>query len=375
MPVIVLAGEEDFELYRHLEGLKTKLLDPAWASFNYARHDNPSSQEVIDLASALPFGPGNKVIVLDRIDWFAKKRTAKGDDAAGGAKKAAKGTGKGAGKTAGKAAAKDAVDEDVLAEALGGTHPSTYLIFVSTSNFDNSLRLSKLVAKIATLTEFPKAKVWAGSANATLENWCRKEAKHFNATIDDDAVNYLIDGLDANLRQISSELYKASIYVLPASHITLNHVKNLSPHHSGIFALADLWLSGRVAEAYVALKELQTKQNNMATVATLQTFISKWVEIKALCQYHNEKAPAGPGVQRRELPESDLVKKIAPELKIHPFVLEKDMKRLRSVSLDFLIAKRLQLTDLEHLVKIGQMPDTHALELFFARQAKVPAKK
>lgn len=367
MPVIVLAGEEDFELYRHLEGLKTKLLDPAWASFNYSRHDNPAAQDVIDLASALPFGPGNKVIVLDRIDWFSKKRGAKSDDTAAGAKKAAK--------AASKAASRDTVNEDALAESLASVHPSTYLIFVSVSNFDSTLRLSKLVAKSAELTEFKKEKVWAGSPSPKIENWCRKEAKHFGATIDDDAVTYLIDGLDANLRQISSELYKASIYILPNTHITLNHVKNLSPHHSGIFALADLWLAGRVAETYIALKELQAKQNTIATVAALQTLLSKWVEIKALCQYHNEKTPSGPGVQRRELPEGELVKKIAPELKIHPFALEKDMKRLRSVSLDFLMSKRLQLTDLEHLVKTGQMPDTHALELFFSREPRNSIKK
>jgi len=363
LPVIVLAGEEDFELYRHLDGLKAKLLDPAWASFNYSRHDNPGPQEVMELAAALPFGPGNKVIVLDRMDWFSKKRGAKGEEAA--PKK---------GKGAAKAAAKDSVDEDALGETLSSVHPNTYVIFTATSNWDSTLRLSKCVAKSAELVEFKKEKVWAGTPSAKLENWCRKEAKHFGATIDDDAVNYLIDGLDANLRQISSEIYKASIYVLPATHITLNHVKNLSPHHSGIFALADLWLAGKQSEALAALKELQAKQNNMATVATLQTFISKWVEIKALCQYHNEKAAFGPGVQRRELPEGDLVKKIAPELKIHPFVLEKDMKRLRLVSLDFLKSKRLQLTHLEHLVKTGQMPDTHALELFLSKDAKTAVK-
>ncbi len=368
MPVLVLAGEEDFELYRHLEALKAKHLDPAWASFNYARFDNPSAQEVIDLASSLPFGPGNKVIVLDRIDWFSKKRSAKGEEgSAAAAKKAAK--------AAAKAQARDNVNEEALAEALSSVHENTYLIFVATSNFDSSLRLSKLVAKISTPIEFQREKLWAGSANAKLENWCRKEAKHFGATIDDQAVSYLIDGLDGNLRQISSELYKASIYVLPGSHITLAHLKNLSPHFSGIFTLAELWLAGRVAETYVALKELQAKQNNMATVATLQTLLSKWVEIKALCQYHNEKAPAGPGVQRRELPEGELVKKIAPDLKIHPFALQKDVARLRPVSLDFLKSKRLELTHLEHLVKTGQMPDTHALELFFLREAKVPPRK
>jgi DNA polymerase III delta subunit len=368
MPVIILAGEEDFELYRHLDELKSRLLDPAWMSFNYARHDNPPPADVADLASALPFGPGNKVIVLDRIDWFAKKRAGKADDTAAGAKKALK--------TAAKTAARETVNEDALGEALASVHPSTYLIFVSTSNFDSTLRLSKLVAKTAELHEFKREKFFPGSPIPTkLENWCQKEAKHFGATIDSDAISYLVDGLDANLRQISSEIAKAAIFVMPKTHITLAAVKTLSPHHSHIFGLADLWLAGKIPETYNALRELQAKQNNMATVATLQTFIGKWVEIKALCKYHNEKAAFGPGVQRRELPEGDLVKMIAPELKIHPFALQNDMKRLRSVSLEFLEEKRIELTHLENLVKTGQMPDTHALELFFLREKKEPARR
>ena len=364
MPVLILAGEEDFTLYRHLDELKTKLVDPSWLSFNYARHDNPPPQDVVDLAGALPFGPGNKVIVLDRIDWFSKKRAGKNDDTAAGAKKAA------------KAAARETVDEDSLGEALASVHPNTHLIFISTSNFDSTLRLSKLVSKHGQLEKFEKTKFFPGSPiPATIDNWCQKEAKHFGATIDSEAISYLVDGLDANLRQISSEIEKVAIYIMPKTHISLDAVKNLSPHHSHIFGVVDLWFGGKTAEAFSALKELQAKQNNMATIATLQTFISKWVEIKALAKYHNEKAAFGPGVQRREIPEADLAKTIAAEMKMHPFALQNDMRRLRSVSLEFLEDKRIELTHLEHLVKTGQIHDTHALELFFSREKKAAGKK
>jgi DNA polymerase III delta subunit len=355
MPVIVMAGEEDFTLYRQLEDLKKNLLDPAWVSFNYARHDNPPPQDVIDLASGLPFGPGNKVIVLDRIDWFAKKRAAKSDDTAAGAKRAA------------KKEARETVNEDALAEALGAVHPSTYLIFVATANFDSTLRLSKLVAKVAKLEKFEKAKHWPGSISAPLRTWCQKEAHRVGATIDEEASDYLIDGLEANLRQIASEIAKAAIFVMPKTHITLATLKTISPHHSHIFVLADLWLSGKMVETYQALKELQTKQNNMATLATLQTFMSKWVNLKAICQFYNDKA-GGPGVQRRELSDSDLAGKVAQEMGTQAFVVEKDIKRLKHVSLDFLVDKRNELTRLEHMVKTGQMSDAHAIDLFFFRE-------
>ena len=357
MPVIVMAGEEDFTLYRHLEDLKKDLLDPAWVSFNFARHDNPPPQDVIDLASALPFGPGNKVIVLDRIDWFAKKRAAKSDDTAAGAKRAA------------KKEARETVNEDALEAALSSVHPNTYLIFVATANFDATLRLSKLIAKVAKLEKFEKAKHWPGSENPALRTWCQKEAHRVGATIDEAASDYLIDGLEANLRQIASEITKAAIFIMPKTHIDLATVKNISPHHSHVFTLADLWLSGKVAETYHALKELQSKQNNMATLATLQTFMSKWVGLKALCQYHNDKA-GGPGVQRRELSDNDLANKVANDMGVKSFVVDRDIKRLKPVSLKFLVDKRNELTRLEHMVKTGQMSDSHALDLFFFRDKK-----
>ena len=126
MPALVLAGEEEFLLYRKLEELKEKLLDPAFASFNYQRLDGAvSGSDVVDLAASIPFGPGNKVIIFDRCDWFAKKRAGKSDDKPK--------TGK-----AGKASGKDSVDEDKLAEALAGLHPNTYLIFVATQNLDST---------------------------------------------------------------------------------------------------------------------------------------------------------------------------------------------------------------------------------------------
>ncbi|MBK9772219.1 MAG: hypothetical protein IPP57_15595 [Candidatus Obscuribacter sp.] len=352
MPVLVLAGEEDFELYRSLEVLKEKLVDPAWASISYQRLDNPPASDVIDLAAAIPFGPGNKVVVLDRIDWFAKKRSVKDEKSASSSKAA-------------KAASKDNVDEDRLAEALSSVHPNTYLIFVATSNFDSQLRLSKLVAKHAELKEFPREKYWSGTPHPKLENWVRKEAHGFNATIDDAAVTYLIDGLEANLRHIHSELQKVATFILPQTHITLAHVTALSPHSSQIFAVLDYWLAGNYGKTLASLQELLSKQNAMGVMAAIQTFMGKWVQVKTMCEREIEKMPQPPGVQRKQIAPGELAKRLTSELKIHPFVLEKDIKRLSTVSLPFLINKRVELTRLEHLVKTGQMPDSHALELFF----------
>ncbi|HNH74855.1 MAG TPA: hypothetical protein PLF23_13815, partial [Candidatus Obscuribacter sp.] len=66
----------------------------------------------------------------------------------------------------------------------------------------------------------------------------------------------------------------------------------------------------------------------------------------------------------------ELAKRLQGSLKAHPFALEKDIKRLQPVSLDFLIRKRQDLTRMEQMVKTGLMPDLHALELFFFGEEK-----
>lgn len=365
MPVIVLAGEEDFELYRYLGELKDKLVDEQWASFNYARLINPDQQEVFDLALTVPFGPGNKVLIFDRCDWFAKKRAGKDKDESKGKKSKAKEEKKGP-------------SEEAFEDALKSVHPSTYLIFVALANFDTSLRISKLISKVADLKEFPKAKFWAGQAHPQLEKWCQDEARRFGAKIDIEACKYLLDGLEANLRQISSEIEKAATYIMPETFITLETIKRLSPHHSQVFAVLDLWLHQKNdrdrTDLLISLKELMAKQNAMMVIAAMQTIVGKWVNIKTLCDFECGHSNFGPGMQRRDLSPPDLAKRLASEIKAHPFALEKDIKKLQGISTESLVACRDRLTKMEFMVKSGQMPDQHALEMFFLERPK-PVKK
>jgi hypothetical protein len=109
----------------------------------------------------------------------------------------------------------------------------------------------------------------------------------------------------------------------------------------------------------------------MQILATMQTMISKWVQIKLLCETYNKESNFGPGIKRRELPPQELAKLLAADIKGgNSFVLEKDVRRLSHASVEFLVDSRIELTKLEHLVKTGQMPDSHALELFFLRSPR-----
>ncbi|HEY9784474.1 MAG TPA: DNA polymerase III subunit delta [Candidatus Obscuribacterales bacterium] len=348
MPVIVVSGEEEFEVARRVAELKQKLLDPAWAQINFVRLESPSLVDVIDAAHSLPFGAGNKVILIERCDFFTKRRAAKGGD------------GEGAEKVSASTKEKQIAE---LSQALSVVAKETYLIFACPYNFDSTLKLSKSVEKHATIETFAKERFYLGESNSRLATWCRKEAHRYNVTIDDDAIQYLLDSFEADLRSVAQEIKKAATFILPRERITLADVVEMSPQHSHVFVLAEQWITGNTASALKSLKELLSRQSGLPVIATLQTMLGKWVYMKALCESFNSALPHAPGVTRRELPFPELVRKVAQHMnQKYTLVVEKDLRRIRSQSLESLVKKRTELTRLENLVKTGQMPEAHALE-------------
>jgi DNA polymerase-3 subunit delta len=351
MPVIVLAGEEEFRIAREVETLGKRLVDPAWSQFNFQKIDSPDIKDVVDAAATLPFGPGNKVIVFEHCALFTKKRAAKEDDAG----------------SAGTAKDKSAKVFDDLDAALQSVSPATHLIFSCVANFDSTLKVSKVVAKHAELRKFDKVKYFAGAANRELLDFCNKEAHRFDACIDDDAAFYLAESTEVDLRQISSEISKAATYILPEKTIRLEHVTTLSPHYSQVFSLMEHWAAGRRRRVLTAIKELQARQISPHMVlAAAQTVIAKWLGYKIEVEKACGAPAASRDVRRKEVPLNEIAKRIAFEPRL-AFIVEQDLKRIRSLTLEYLVRKRQELTDLEYLLKSGQMPEAHALEHFFVR--------
>ncbi len=350
MPVLLFAGEEDFLLARRVNELKAELVDPAYAAFNYVRLENPPVEEIIDMAGSLPFGPSNKLILIERCELFHKKRAASGKEA----------------EPSKKSAAKDLSTE--FEQALSQVADNTYFLFVCPYNFDKTLKLSKAIEKHAKLVDFPKQKYYVGSRNPQLETWCRKEAHAFGATIADDAIHYLLESTEANLRYVSKEIEKAATYILPGKQITLAHVTELASHTSHIFAFIDQWASNQPALALKSLNELTAKQSAMPLIATMQTTLSRWIELKIEAEKIIAKQPVSPGMARRSnmVSTPELAKKIAWETKSQPFLIEKDLARISGLTLEWLMEKRIKLCELENAIKTGQMPDNHALALLIA---------
>jgi DNA polymerase III subunit delta len=341
MPVIVLAGEEEFELTRRLDDLKKELLEPAWVSLNLTILRNPSPAQISDAAVTLPFGPGNRVVLIDQCNLFTKSRQGKTSSEADTS------TTEGSGPTR-EAAGQAKEILELFEQSLSNVAAQTYLIFSCPRNFDSSLKFSKLVAKYASVEEFPKQRYWVGSSNPALENWCRKEARRHGAVIDDEAISYLLESSEADLRSISSEIEKAAIYLLPDNKITLEVVSRLSSHYAHVFSLLDHWARGNRCLAFSDISELVSRRSGIPVIALLNTSLSKWINIKALAQ--KTTVPA----------------ELARQLNMKPFVLNLELSRIKNLSLDYLVKKRIELARLEALVKTGQLTDHHALALFVA---------
>jgi DNA polymerase III subunit delta len=348
LPVIVLAGEEEYEIWQRAKALKKELVDPQWESFNFARIDNPDLKEVIDAAATVPFGPGNRMVLFDQCALFTKKRGAKDDDASSGS------------------ASKSAKLVDDFAAALKSVPPNTYLVFSCIANFDSSLKTSKAAAAVAKLENFEKVRYASWSQNEKLISFCNKEAKRCNAYIEDDACFYLAESTDTNLRQIAQEIQKAATYILPEQTIRLEHVQLLSPHISHVFQLLEYWAAGKHDKVLESLAEMRAKQMSPHMVlATMQTQLTKWVHYKT--EHQKLLVPSGGrDVGRRSVS----LKEVASRIEANPkmaFVVQKDLERIEGLTLEFLIAKKQHLTDLEHKVKTGQVPEGHVLDLFFTR--------
>lgn len=350
MPVYIFHGEEEFEISRAVDAMKQKLVDPAWASFNLARIDGGDLKHIVEAASSVPFGPGNKVFVFERCDLFTKKRGGKSDDDGE--------------KTSASKVAKVLEDLD---STLGTVASNTYLLFECIANFDTTLKISKVFAKHAKFEKFEKKKYYSGSPNKELLTWANKEAHRFSATMDDDAISYLAESTEVNLRQMSQEIEKAATFILPDTHITLKTVSQLSPHFSHVFALLDYWAYGKKAKVLEAIQELQSRQISAhVVIATLQTTLSKWISYKTEMERAMASSPGSRDVNRREVPLGELARQIAFDPRM-AFVVEQDLKRIKSMPLEYLVNKKRELTELEHSIKTGQMPETHALSLFFTR--------
>lgn len=179
MPIYYYWGDDEFSLAKAVDSLRSRTVDPNWASFNYTQYppDRPDTIiEALNQAMTPPFGCG------DRLVWLAD--TTLGQNCS----------------------------EELLAE-LERTFPTlpenSVLLLTSRSKADGRLKSTKLLQKYADIREFALIPPWETSK---LVQQVQKVAQEVGLKLTQSSVNAIADAVGNNTRQLYNELTKLRLY-------------------------------------------------------------------------------------------------------------------------------------------------------------------
>ena len=176
-------------------------------------------------------------------------------------------------------------------------------------------------------------------------SWITDAARELKVNINRDAAKYLYECTGTELRKINSELNKLATYVGEKNTIKLDDVKTLCSGIDNVFVLADKWVQGEKHDSLVELAKILDKDHPIRIIATLQSILSEWLNIKLELKYGQKST------------------NLAAELGIHQFRLKKTIERLRNVSTERLAHLKEQLTNYEYKIKAGQIKAELAMEI------------
>lgn len=182
--IYLLYGEEDYLRKQYRDKLKTAMIDTEDA-MNYHYYDGKDVPvpEIIDLAETLPFFNDKRVIVIENSGLFKH----------GG---------------------------EQLAEYLTEPADSVSFIFAETE-VDKRSKLFKIVRDKGRAVEF------AIQDEATLKKWIRGLVGKEKKTIDEDALNSMLEKTGNDMENIRRELEKLVCYTLDKDNIIKEDVESI----------------------------------------------------------------------------------------------------------------------------------------------------
>lgn len=179
MAVYFYWGEDTFARDRAVQMLQSKTLDESWASFNLDRIGPDYANGVVhalNQAMTPPFGMGGRFILLSNT-------------------------------TIGQRCSEDLLAE--LDRTLAVIPDTATLVFTSDSKPDGRIKSTKLLQKHAKIQEFSPIPPWKGDQ---LAQQVRDVAGIIGVKLDRGAVDYMVEAVGNNTRQLHSELEKIRLY-------------------------------------------------------------------------------------------------------------------------------------------------------------------
>lgn len=190
--------------------------------------------------------------------------------------------------------------------------------------------------------------------NVQIVSWLQKQIKNHDLNIDIKTANSLVNILGNNLWTINNELNKMINFAQAQKQkeITEENVRQLTRGQvdENIFALTDA-LGHKNKTLFFELLEQQIEQG-IAETYILTMIIRQFKQI----------------LQIKELLIKGIYgQRIASQLKLHPFVVQKTTPQTRNFSIDYLKNTLSNLTKIDYKIKTGQTNGLTELNVLFMR--------
>lgn len=317
MAIYFIHGEEDFNIEKEIEKLKSSL-DKNFLEMSFKTYDNPKFPELISILRTQPMMFGKMLIVINCLDYFSKTFDDK--------------------------------EIKEITQALENNTDNLDIVFVAQlprdegKKLDSRKKFYKLLSKYNNIecATIPTYKT------AELEGWIKKQAQSKKLKMTQDALTAMVSQIGNNLRLIDKELDKLQLTAYPENIVNAEMVKENCISNEDLFAFSDYIMVGEKDKALREYRKLLDKKYCLEIVSTLQTMLRRWIVLKA---------------KASELSPFELSKMTGQ----HEYVVKLTLQKLKKATLKDLVKLKENITEAEYRIKAGlsQNPEAEVENAFF----------
>jgi DNA polymerase-3 subunit delta len=265
MPIYLYWGSDDFAMAKAVDELRDRVLDPAWASFNFDKITPEQPDAAIfalNQAMTLPFGAGGRLV------WLVDTNVCQQSEA------------------------------QVLAElerTLPAIPESNLLLLTTPNKPDRRLKTTKLLQKYAEVKDFSPLPPWKHDEILAA---VKRAAREVGIQLTADAVELLAESVGNHTRSLYNALEKLQLYALSAGSNALNAQivdELVTCNTQNSIQLARAIREGDTATALGLVADLiERNEHPLKIAATLTGQFRTWLWVKLMIEKgeRDEKAIA-----------------------------------------------------------------------------------
>ncbi|HLP91614.1 MAG TPA: DNA polymerase III subunit delta [Nostocaceae cyanobacterium] len=254
MPVYFYWGEDDFALEKAVTGLRDRILDPLWLSFNYTTFPPEQPDAVIQAlnqAMTPAFGAGGRLV------WLVNTSLCQ------------------------------SCPDNVLAElqrTLSAIPENSFLLLTSRNKPDERLKVTKLLKQFAEFKEFGLIPPWK---TELLVQAVQSAAQTVGVKLTPQTAEVLAESVGNNTRLLYNELEKLRLYSQNSNQVLdVNIISQLVRNTTqNTLQLASAIRTGDTAKALGILADLiNAAEPGLRIVATLIGQFRTWLWVKMMIE-------------------------------------------------------------------------------------------